>query len=185
MREERDVATAQPRYGTVARAFHWFTAVAVAVMIAAGALMTSEPLTHLADPLFVLHKGLGTVLLVVVALRVGWRITHPPPELPEGVRPRQRLLMRMTHISLYVLLVVMTVSGYVRTVGDGFPIELLDALGVPPLLPSMPEVAEIALTVHQVTAYLLTALVAVHVGAAVQDALIDRRGIFRRMWLRE
>ena len=179
------MATAPARYGAVARAFHWFTALAVPVMIAAGALMTSEPLSHLADPLFVLHKGLGTILLVVVVLRVGWRITHPPPELPETVAPRQRRLMRVTHISLYLLLVVMTVSGYVRTVGDGFPIELLDILGIPPLLPSMPEAARIALVVHQVTAYLLTALVAVHVGAAVQDALIDKRGIFRRMWLRE
>lgn len=185
MPPERGIETAPERYGTVARVFHWFTALAVFVMIPAGALMTSEPLSHLADPLFVLHKGLGTVLLVVVVLRVGWRLSHPPPELPEAVTSRQRRLMRVTHISLYVLLLIMTMSGYVRTVGDEFPIELLDALGIPPLLPSMPEVAEIALTVHQITAYALTALIAVHVGAAVQDAIIDRRGIFRRMWLRE
>ena len=169
-------------YGTVAKLFHWFTALAVLVLIAAGVAMTSEPLAQWADPLFILHKGLGTVLLVVIVLRIGWRIAHPPPTYPEAVGPTQRRLMSLTHISLYVLLVAMTVSGYVRTVGDGFPIELLDALGIPTLLPSMPEIAGVALVVHQVTAYLLTAVVAGHIGAALQDALVERRGVFPRMW---
>ncbi|MDZ7780198.1 MAG: cytochrome b/b6 domain-containing protein [Gemmatimonadota bacterium] len=170
------------RYGAVARAFHWGTALAVPVMLGAGVLMTSEPLEALADPLYVLHKGLGSVLLAVVVLRVLWRLTHPAPRLPSVVPQLQRRIMGMTHVGLYVLLVVMTVSGYIRTVGDGFPIELLDVLGVPPLLPPMPEAAQLALVVHQITAYLLTALVAVHIGAAVHDALFDRKGVFGRMW---
>lgn len=170
------------RYGAVARAFHWGTALAVPVMVGAGVLMTSEPLEALADPLYVLHKGLGSVLLVVVTLRVLWRLTHPAPPLPATVPELQSRIMGPTHVGLYVLLVVMTVSGYIRTVGDGFPIELLDLLGIPPLLPPMPGAAQIALVVHQVTAYALTGLIAVHIGAAVHDALFDRKGIFERMW---
>jgi cytochrome b561 len=175
-------ATEPDRYGAVARAFHWGTSLAVVVMIAAGILMTSEPLGRFADPLYIVHKGLGTVLLLVVLLRVVWRLTHPAPPLPETVPALQRRMMGLTHFALYALLVIMTVSGYVRTAGDGYPIELLDALGIPTLLPRMPEAAAVALVTHQVAAYALTALVAVHVGAAVHDALIDRKGVFRRMW---
>ena len=175
-------ATEPDRYGSVARAFHWGSALAVIVMIAVGILMTSEPLGGFADPLYIVHKGLGTVLLLVVFLRVAWRLTHPAPPLPETVPARQRRLMGVTHFALYALLVIMTVSGYVRTVGDGYPIELLNALGIPTLLPRMPDAASVALVTHQVAAYALTALIAVHVGAAVHDALIERKGVFRRMW---
>lgn len=170
------------RYGWVARVFHWGTSLAVAVMLAAGILMTSEPLAAYADPLYVLHKGLGSVLLVAVLVRLAWRLTHPAPALPDSVPPVQARLMRVTHATLYALLVVMTVSGYVRTVGDGFPIELLDALGIPPLLSDAPELAAYALVTHQIAAYVLTALIAVHVGAALNDAFVARKGIFRRMW---
>lgn len=170
------------RYGGVARAFHWGTSLAVAVMLAAGILMTSEPLVAYADPLYVLHKGLGSVLLVAVLARLAWRLTHPAPPLPDSVPSVQARLMRATHAALYVLLVVMTVSGYVRTAGDGFPIELLDALGIPPLVSEAPRAAGYALVIHQIAAYTLTALIAVHVGAALNDAFVERKGIFRRMW---
>lgn len=170
------------RYGWVARAFHWGTSLTVAVMLTAGILMTSEPLAAWADPLYVLHKGLGSVLLVVVFARLAWRLTHPAPTLPDPVPPVQARLMRVTHATLYALLVVMTVSGYVRTVGDGFPIELLDALGIPPLLTDAPELAEYALVTHQISAYALTALIAGHVAMALNDKFVARKGIFRRMW---
>jgi cytochrome b561 len=170
------------RYGGMARAFHWGTSAAVAVMLVAGILMTSEPLAAYADPLYILHKGLGSVLLVAVLARLAWRITHPAPALPDSVPPVQARLMRVTHAALYVLLVVMTASGYVRTVGDGFPIELLDALGISPLLSDAPELAEYALITHQVTAYALTALIAGHIAMALNDKLVEHKGIFRRMW---
>jgi cytochrome b561 len=122
------------------------------------------------------------VLLVFVVARVIWRLGTPSPRLPETVPGVQRRLMTWTHASLYGLLLTMVVSGYVRTVGDRFPIELLDVLGVPALIPEHHEAAQLALIIHQIAAYGLVALVSVHAAAAVHDALIDRKGIFRRMW---
>ncbi len=76
----------------------------------------------------------------------------------------------------------MVVSGYVRTVGDDYPLELLDALGVPTLLPSMPDVAAVMLVVHQFAVIGLVALVAVHVGAVLRHHLIDGDPALDRMW---
>lgn len=173
---------APPRHHPLTRLFHWTVAVAVAVMLTAGVLMTSEPLAFAADPLYILHKGLGSVLLfVLLPLRVGWSLLRPSVPLPDTVPERQRAIMRRVHAALYALLAVQVASGYVRTVADRFPIELLDALGMPPLLPSSPRAAGVALVVHQVAAYLLVALVAAHVGAALHDRLIAGRGIWERM----
>ncbi len=169
-------------YGTVARLFHWVIALMVVVQIPAGIAMTSEPLLGVADPLFILHKGMGSVLLVLVVGRVLWRVTHPPPPFPDFMPSLEQRIAGSTHVVIYILLLVMAVSGYVRTIGDGFPIELLDTLGIPPLIPLMPEVARVMLVVHQFAVIALIGLVAVHISAVLRHQLIDRNPVLARMW---
>ncbi|MDX1647255.1 MAG: cytochrome b/b6 domain-containing protein [Longimicrobiales bacterium] len=169
-------------YDTVARLFHWSIAALVGVQIPVGIAMTSEPLADWADPLFILHKGLGVVLLVLVFGRILWRIAHPPPPFPEDMPDVERRLAHRTHLAIYALLVVMVVSGYVRTVGDDYPIELLEVLGLPTLLPRMPEVAAWMLVVHQFAVFALVGLVAVHVAAVLQHHLVQGDRTLRRMW---
>ena len=179
---EANRSDATAGFDTVARLFHWVIALMVMVQIPAGIAMTSEPLAGMADPLFILHKGMGAVLLVLVVARVLWRLTHRPPPFPDFMPPLERRIATATHVAIYVLLLVMAVSGYVRTVGDGFPIELLDALGVPPLIGPMPEVARLMLVVHQFAVIGLVGLVAVHVAAVLRHQLIDRNPVLARMW---
>ncbi|MCZ6784726.1 MAG: cytochrome b/b6 domain-containing protein [Proteobacteria bacterium] len=105
------------------------------------------------DRLFVLHKGLGVVLLVVVA--------------PGAI---------------YAVLVVVAGSGYVRVVGEGFPIELMDSLRLPTMLPLMPEVASQASLVHRFSTFLLVALVAIHVAEVLRHHLVVQDGTLARMW---
>lgn len=179
---EATATTPSDRYGAVARSLHWVIALLVVLQIPAGIAMTSEPLQSTADLFYVFHKGTGAVLLVLVVARIVWRLTHRPPPYPDFVPPLERRIAGATHVAIYVLLVVMVVSGYVRTVGDGYPIELLDALGIPPLIPNMPEVAAVMLIVHQFAVVGLVALVAIHVGAVLRHEVIDGNPILRRMW---
>lgn len=169
-------------YGTVARILHWVVALLVVLQIPAGIAMTSEPLADYADPLYIYHKGAGALLLVLVLARVGWRLTHRAPAFPAFMPPLEQRIAGATHVAIYVLLVTMVVSGYVRTVGDGFPIELLDALGVPPLIPQMPRLARTMLVVHQFAVVALVGLVAVHVSAVLRHHMIEGNPVLARMW---
>jgi cytochrome b561 len=169
-------------YGAVARLFHWVIALLVLVQIPVGIAMVSQPLSRFSDPLFIAHKGSGAVLLTLVIARVAWRLTHRPPPMPDFVPQREQRIATATHVALYLLLLVMVVSGYVRTVGDAYPIEILDALGVPPLMPYAPRVAAIALVVHQFSVVVLVALIAAHVSAVLRHHLIDGHPILDRMW---
>jgi len=178
------MATGEVRgYGTVARLFHWITAALVAVMIPAGIAMTSEGFESVRDSLYILHKGTGSLLLVIVLVRFLWKIVlEGERPLPSRVPRMQRRMAAWTHWGLYALLLTMTLSGYVRTVGAGFPIELLDALGVPPLMGERPGLAATAAVVHKAGAYTITAVIALHIGAAMYHALIERDGVMGRMW---
>jgi cytochrome b561 len=174
-------ASAAHGYSTLARVFHWLTALGVLIMIPLGIIMTGDLPRSLQNTLYIAHKGLGAILLVLVAARVIWRVLRPAPPLPAAVPVWQRRAARLSHILLYLALVTMVISGYVLTVGGGFPIELLNALGVPPLIPVMPGVAESAAVVHGVAKWALMALLLVHIGASL---LHTRRGdgVWSRMW---
>ena len=170
------------RYGLVSRLFHWVTVVLVLVMIPVGLTMIQEIPRPVQDRLFILHKGLGPVVLVVVLLRLGWRAFNPPPPLPPGFPPLQRRVATAVHAGLYALLLVMAVSGYVRVTTGGFPIEALNAIGVPPLFDKNEAVSQVAKRIHATAIVGLLALIALHVGAASWHGLVRRDGIVARMW---
>lgn len=169
-------------YDTVARLFHWGFVLMVLVQIPAGIAMTSEAFPEYGDALFVLHKGLGSVFLLLVTARLLWRLAHPVPALAPHMPALQRQIAGFVHGLLYLVLLGMAMSGYLRTVGDNFPIELLDALGIPPLVSDMPEMARMMRAVHKFGAFVLTALIAAHVGAVAHQLLIEREAVMSRIW---
>ncbi len=174
--------TESKSYGTVTRLFHWITALVLFVQIPAGIAMTSEAIPSLNDALFILHKGMGSVFLVLVFARVVWKLTYPVPALLPQTPILQRRIASLTHGLLYLLLVVLPISGYIRTIGDGYPIELLDAMNIPPLVSGIPEIARQMLVLHKFSAYLLTALIAVHIATAVHHGLVMGDGVMARIW---
>tara|TARA_B100001123_G_scaffold314789_1_gene352294 strand:- start:173 stop:745 length:573 start_codon:yes stop_codon:yes gene_type:complete len=175
----------QSSHGTVTRLFHWLVVLLVLVQIPAGIAMTvpaSVLEQRTIDVLYIIHKGLGAVLLVVILLRVLWRLTHRSLPMPGHWPPLERRIASVTHGFIYFLLVVVAVSGYVRVIADGFPIELLNWLGVPPLLPNMPAAVSVASLVHRFAAFVLVGLVAVHIAEVLRHQLVERDGEMARMW---
>lgn len=170
-------------YVPTARALHWLSALFVLSTIPAGLVMIEEGLPRaLQNGLFIFHKNLGVVILLLVVARLVVRAMNPPPPLPDFVPAGQAKLAHAVHMLLYLLLIVMAVSGYVRVVSGGFPLELWDAIGVPRLAPRSDAIAGIASQVHGYTRFGLVALILVHIGAAIYHGIVRRDGIVRRMW---
>lgn len=171
------------RYRLAARALHWLMAVLVLLTIPAGFVMVQPGLDRaLQNALFVFHKNIGVVLLLLVAWRLIVRATNPPPPLPAGIPAWQVRIAGASHALLYALLVVLPVAGYVRVRAGGFPVEALDALGAPTLVPRSDALAAAAKAIHAGAGLALAALIALHVAAALQHALLRRDGVFARMW---
>lgn len=170
-------------YRTPARLFHWTMAVLVLLMIPAGFLMVQPDIGRdLQNTLFVFHKNVGVLILLLVLLRILYRVFRPPPPLPAAVPAWQARIAGLNHAALYALLVIMPLAGYVRVKAGGFPIEALDAAGVPSLVPRSDALAEAAQAVHFFGALAITALVALHVAAAAHHGILRRDGVFSRIW---
>jgi len=172
-----------PQYANVARLLHWIMAILVLAMIAAGFLMVQDGLGRsLQNALFIFHKNTGVLVLALVLLRLAYRAMQPPPPLPASVPPWQARAAGASHLALYTLLVVMPVAGYIRVKAGGFPIEVLDALGVPSLVPRSEALADLAKAVHYYAGIVIAAIVIVHISAALYHGLIRRDGVFSRIW---
>jgi cytochrome b561 len=171
------------KYKVPARVFHWLMALLVVGMIPVGFLMIDETLSReLRNTMFISHKNMGVLMLILIALRLLYRLLNPPRLRPVELPKLQEFAAHMTHIGLYALLIIMPLSGYIRVRAGGFPIKVLDSLGVPALVPRSEALAEFAKSVHYFGAYAIAALIAMHVGAALYHAVICKDGIFSLMW---
>ncbi len=170
------------RYDGVARMLHWLTVLLVLIMVPVGLTMVQDIPRPTQDRLFILHKNLGPLVFFVVAIRLLWRGSHTPPPLPASVTLIQRSAAHGVHWALYAVLLAMPISGYIRVTAGGYPIELFDRLGIPPLFAKNEALGDAASSVHAVAGIVLIVLVALHVAAASYHAIARQDGVFSRMW---
>lgn len=130
---------------------------------------------------FNLHKSIGLVVAGLVALRLGWRVTHTPAPLPTSVPAWQAKLAALTQSLLYVCMVLMPLTGFSGAV---FSKHGLQFFGHPMALPVIPnhDTAELFFTIHGIVVWILVALIALHATGGLKHLLLDRDGVFYRMW---
>ncbi|WP_062225622.1 cytochrome b [Aureimonas frigidaquae] len=169
-------------YRPTARILHWVVAVAVFAMVPAGLVMTGSNIGRpLQDALFLFHKNTGVLLLLLVLARLAYRARHPAPPLPAGMPAWQAALAIGNHAALYTLLLVMILTGYVSVRAGGYPVELLDAIGLPPLVPRSDALANLASGLHDSAKTVLIVFIALHVAAALYHGIVRRDGVLWRM----
>ena len=85
------------------------------------------------------------------------------------------------HYLMYALFLIVPLVGWGYSSAAGFPIVFLGLVPLPDFVPVSPALAEAIKPLHAISAYALTALVVLHVAAAVKHQLIDRDGLVGRM----
>jgi cytochrome b561 len=172
-----------PRYTRTAIVLHWLLAVALLGQIGFGfALDAIAPRsTPARAPVINLHKSFGLVLFALIALRVMWRLRHPPPAWPSSMSAFEQRAARIGHRALYACMVVMPLSGYV---GSNFSKYGVVFFGMPlePWGPENPSIYAVFNGVHVGTAFVFAALIAGHVAMALKHAWVDRDGVVARIW---
>jgi cytochrome b561 len=170
-------------WGWPARTLHWLGAVIILVLLAHGWWMTH--MTPRPDRLanYAWHAALGYDFMVLIVLRLIWRWLNPVPELPVDSKAWERLAAHTAHWSLYVLMLVVSVTGWLVATTFRVPITK-DLLGIdlPAIVTTVERpVRQLIEGSHMVLAYVLAAIVVVHILGALRHHLFKRNDVLRRM----
>jgi cytochrome b561 len=169
-------------YTRTAITLHWLIALLVLCLVCVGFYMTGLRISPIKLQIYMLHKSVGLTVLALMLIRLAWRWSHPAPALPASMPAWQRHASASTHALLYLTLFAMPLSGWLMNSASGFPTKLYSVVALPNLIAKDPEVFTRWQTVHAYLAYLLVALVSLHIGAALKHAVFDRDRILARMW---
>jgi cytochrome b561 len=170
--------TTPHHYGSVARALHWATALAIFGLLITGQMLeTNDPSAKLTA--LSLHAPLGLSVLVLTLARLGWwgLVDTRPKPLGAGV---QVLAAKAAHVVFYLLMLGMVTSGMAMMLLSGAG-DILSGAAPGPLpdfrdyLPRIP---------HGIGAKLMIAMIVVHVGAALYHHTILKDTTLKRMGLR-
>ena len=170
------------QYTRTAIVLHWLIAVLLLGQFAFGWYLQEIPRGVPERSYFVnLHKSSGILLGLLILVRVGWRLTHKPPALPDTIPRVQQRIASVTHILLYVLMVVMPLSGYIASNYSKWGVKFFNVVTFPPWGVESKLIYAIFNQTHKVASWLLLALVILHVFAGLKHLLVDRDRVFSRM----
>ena len=164
------------RYSNVTVTFHWITVALVLFQAYLGFRFGwSEPGPD-RDYTFLWHKTVGVVILLLTLARLAYRLKNPPPPFPPELPAWERILAVWNHRLFYLLLIAMPIVGFIAVSGyaDGPTTPLLGGIEVPVIPGVSRETGELAGELHEISAFLLVALILVHAGAALKHQFIDR-----------
>lgn len=168
-----------PHYDAIAIALHWGIAALIAVAFVLGLTVDNFPKAY-EGAVVNTHAIIGLTVILLSLARVGWRLAHRAPPLPQGNGRIVEVASKLVHMSLYILMIVVPLIGIPTLLYRGRGIDF-GILQLPPLVPRVPQIFRPLTEVHELTAYALILLAAGHVLAALYHQFVLRDGLVSRM----
>ncbi|MCU7936826.1 MAG: cytochrome b [Candidatus Thiodiazotropha sp. (ex Dulcina madagascariensis)] len=176
------LANDRDSYGAIAVGLHWLVALAVYAMFGLGLWMRGlgyYDAWYRLGPWW--HKGIGVMLLLVLVARLGWRFSNPRPQHLQTHKPYERRAAIVVHVSLYLLLFAVMISGYLISTADGRPLEVFDWFAIPATISGIDNQEDIAGKVHLYLAWCVVVLSGLHAVAALKHHFLDHDRTLKRM----
>lgn len=172
------------KYPLTSRIIHWIMALLILFMLCLGIYMTEflpkDAPNHL--QVYELHKSFGLMIFILVFLRILNRFAKGVPALPESMSLIERILSHLGHFGLYVLMILVPLSGYLMSNSFGFPVKFF-GIEMPIIAERNFEQGAFFITAHSFLAYTLLALVTIHVLAVIKHRFFDKpeNDVLKRM----
>ena len=169
------------RYGTVAQALHWATALIVLVAFIYGPGGSEQRVYSPArDFDRQLHETLGLCVFALVLIRVTWRMFDTRPDPPQ-VPPWMRIAAKAVQGALYLLLFALPLTAITGAWLEGHPLTLLAGVQIPPLLGKSHDAGTTVATIHTWLGNTILWLAGVHALAALDHHLVIKDGVLASM----
>jgi cytochrome b561 len=168
-------------YGAVAKTFHWLLFVFLTFAIVMGNLLAAMPKGAEKLQAAGMHKSFGAILLMLILLRLLWRLVNERPRLPDDITAAQAFLANGMHWVLYILMLAQPLSGILMSQAGGFPVSFFGLFEFPVFMDKNPELAGFFRSMHGTVWILLVLAVLGHVGAALYHHFIRKDRVLKQM----
>ena len=169
------------RYSAVAKTFHWLIAGLIVTQFVLANLEDDLPISARKLALLARHKSFGMTVLMLAILRGLWRLRNPPPALPPGMTPVERLLARATHIAFYVLLFVMPLTGWLMSSAKNYSVSWFGLFTWPNLIGKNEHAFELLRSTHDFLSGVLFGIAVLHILAALKHHFWNKDDVLVRM----
>jgi cytochrome b561 len=169
-------------FGSVARAFHWATALLIIAALVMIEVRDWAPRgSVLRGSLRDWHSQAGLVVFALVGFRLGWRLANVEPAIVPPPPAWQRRVAHAVEWTFYALMVVLPVLGIIMMQADGKSVSLLGA-SLPPLVDVDKARAHRLEDIHGWFGNAMMFLIAAHVAASLWHHFVHRDNTLARMW---
>lgn len=159
------MAARTDQYSAVSVWLHWLIAGLVALNLILGLLLEAEGV-------FPVHASVGITILALTLVRLGWRLAHPWPRLPDGMELWEKALARFVPL-----------GGWAAASANP-KVDALRVWGLPwfklPVERSE-ELSERIGGLHESAAFFTLVLIALHVSGALWHTYVKQDGVLARM----
>lgn len=161
-------------YGLISIAIHWISALLILFLFGLGIYMTGlgyyDDWYHKGPAL---HISLGLIVLLLMLVRIIWRILNPTPSAL-GDQRMQLVAAKLVKLGLYLAIFAVLISGYLITTAEGKPASLFDWIYFPSFTTLSANQVDLAGEIHEYLAWGIIALVVLHVAGALLHHFVMR-----------
>lgn len=169
------------RYGSVSKFFHWSIFILFIMQIIV-ALSMGNVSKSVRSYFYTFHKSLGLLILLVALLFIVWNLIDKKPRWSVAMPTWERISATIVHLALYILIIIMPISGWLMSTAAGHPPNFFWLLEIPmPGIAKNKMLAQTVSNVHSILAWILCALVAIHILAAFKHHFVTKDNILKRI----
>lgn len=169
------------RYGLIAQFLHWSVVVGIVLQYIWAWRIDNTDSIREQFSLVTTHKSIGMTVLGLVLLRLLWRAFNKPPPYPSSMHTWEINAANFTHALLYLLILLMPLTGWMYTSAAGYGAEFFGLIDIPDFVPTGERLENFMHVAHEAIGWAIPAVVAVHVIAALRHHFVLKDDVLKRM----
>lgn len=176
------IKNTEQSYGIVSILLHWLMAIAIIGTFILGLWMVeldyySEWYKSAPD----FHRSIGIFIFIVLIFRFIWRLINVVPKAEPNLKKWEVKSSHFVHFLIYLLVVVIVITGYLISTADGRSVDVFGLFEVPATITSITDQADRAGDLHYYLGVFLMVLASIHALAALKHHFIDKDKTLSRM----
>lgn len=168
-------------FGSIAKALHWLAAIGIFWLIYLGLEQSGMERGPAKLELREFHGSIALVVLVLMTVRLVWRLINKVPLHPEGMPAWQRAGATVVHWGIYAAVFVQLLSGPITVATGGKPLAFFGLFSIPLPIAEDRDSHHFWEEVHEFSWKIVAGLLILHVLAALYNHFIAKNTVLRRM----